>query len=267
MFAVQTPPLSEQGLELTLVVLRDATQGKASPPPDPRPPTPVQLDPYQSLVSKGSQDPLGDKPLSGGPCPGQLDCCPIGTKPPSPPPSESSGKSSYSPLLDLLLGNCKKKERRRFLAQGGDPGDRQTQGSLLPALPAPPRGQSARVWTPASSERRRGLHAAPLPTRRAVPSGALRPPPPRGRHCPSPPDAPCAAGRTRQISLRKNCSTQANTEDKSSLGTGSEKTLAPPGTQLPRGHGVGGQDRRVEPPPCPSSAQNPPRLHQPLQPL
>lgn len=55
------------------------------------------------------------------------------------PPTQRVGKSSYSPLLDFLLGNCKKKQKSSLLAPGDVPGDEQmTPGSLLPALPTPP---------------------------------------------------------------------------------------------------------------------------------
>lgn len=49
------------------------------------------------------------------------------------------GKSSYSPLLDFLLCNCKRKQKSRLLVQRGGPGDGQTPGGLPPACPSPPR--------------------------------------------------------------------------------------------------------------------------------
>ena len=81
------------------------------------------------------------------PCPGPLGCRPISTKPTLPTHPTVLGKRSYSPLLDFLLGNCKRKEKSGLLAQGGVLGDRQTQGSLLAALPAPTHSHSAHVWT------------------------------------------------------------------------------------------------------------------------
>lgn len=68
------------------------------------------------------------------------DCRPLSTKPTRHPlPPNTLGKSSYSPLLDLLLRDCKRKQKSSLLVQRGVPGDGHTLVSLPPARPSPRR--------------------------------------------------------------------------------------------------------------------------------
>lgn len=128
---------------------------------------------------------------STAPRTGQGGCCPIGTKPTRHPlPPDSLKKSSYSPLLDFLLRNCKRKQKSSLLVQGGVPGDGQTLGSLPPACPSPPRPMAC---LPLSGHRpalsKDMPPGAQPPVRISVFSA-----PSRGTAGRPPPDARCAAG-------------------------------------------------------------------------